>query len=106
MNPAFLPTVVELENIRNFELTNTFFSSPEIRRFAEGGDAPGLPQGNTASEKRGRRFFEDEVDFVDLKHGLCAGCHPGPMLNETNLFGQIVFGFPRGRVFRTSSRRS
>jgi len=100
LHPSFLPTVVELNHIRDFELTNEFFSSPEVRKFAEGGAAPGLPQGNTASEKRGRRFFEDEVDFVDPKHGLCAGCHAGPMLNETNLFGQLAFGVPQGTRFQ------
>src|SRR3954454_17521066 len=91
VRPAFLPTVVELDHIRDFQLTNEFFSSPEVRKFAEGGAAPGLPQGNTASEKRGRRFFEDEVDFGDAKHGLCAGCHAGPLLNQTNRFAEIVF---------------
>src|SRR4029077_6208938 len=100
VNPQFLPTAVELDHIREFELTNEFFSSPEVRKFAEGGAAPGLPEGNTASEKRGRRFFEDEVDFVDPKHGLCAGCHAGPMLNQTNLFAQIVFGIPLGTRFQ------
>jgi len=69
-------------------------------KFARGGSAPGLPQGNTASEKRGRRFFEDEVDFVDFKHGLCAGCHAGPMLNETNLFSLLAFGIPVGTRFQ------
>jgi len=95
-----LPTAADLDRIRAFELTNEFFSSPEMRKFANGGAAPGLPRGNTAAEKRGRRFFEDEVDFVDLKHGLCAGCHAGPMLNETNLFSQIAFGIPIGTRFQ------
>jgi cytochrome c peroxidase len=100
VNPQFLPTAVELDRIRDFELTNEFFSSPEVRKFAEGGAAPELPQGNTASEKRGRRFFVDEVDFVDPKHGLCAGCHAGPMLNHTNLFTKIAFGIPLGTRFQ------
>ena len=95
-----VPSDAVLDRIRAFELTNEFFSSPEMRIFAAGGAAPGLPRGNTASEKRGRRFFEDELDFVDLKHGLCAGCHAGPMLNETNLFGQLAFGVPIGTRFQ------
>jgi hypothetical protein len=94
------PTGAELERIRNFELSNSFFSDPSLRRFARGGRIPGLPPGRTESEKRGRRFFEDEVDFVDLKHGACAGCHAGPMLNETNLFGQLAFGVPVGTRFQ------
>jgi cytochrome c peroxidase len=97
---TIMPTAQDLENIRAFELTNQFFSSPEVRKFAETGVDPGLPQGVTDSEKRGRRFFEDVIDFVDFKHGLCAGCHSGPMLNETNLFAQIVFGVPKGTRFQ------
>jgi cytochrome c peroxidase len=42
------------------------------------------------------------VDFVDLKHGLCAGCHSGPMLNETNLAGELAFGVPKGTRFQTA----
>jgi len=94
------PTAAQLEQIKAFELTKQFFSSPELSHFASGGRAPDLPAGHTASEKRGRRFFEDVVDFVDLKHGLCAGCHAGPMLNETNLFAQLVFNIPRGTRFQ------
>jgi cytochrome c peroxidase len=69
-------------------------------KFVQGGPAPGLPNGNTDSEKRGRRFFEDVVDFVDFRHGLCAGCHAGPMLNQTNEFSQIAFGIPVGTRFQ------
>jgi cytochrome c peroxidase len=95
-----VPTDADLDRIKAFEMTNEFFSSPETRRFAAGGAAPGLPRGNTDSEKRGRRFFEDELDFVDLKHGLCASCHAGPMLNETNIFSLVAFGIPMGTRFQ------
>jgi cytochrome c peroxidase len=98
--PTLIPTAADLENIKAFQLTNQFFSSPELREFAEGGPAPGLPQGKTASEKRGRIFFEDVVDFAEPKHGLCARCHAGPMLNETNLVSQIIFGIPVGTRFQ------
>ena len=94
------PTVGELDQIKAFQLTNEFFSSSEVRLFAAGGPPPVLPRGNTESEKRGRRFFEDEIDFVDAKHGLCAGCHSGPMLNQTNQFLQIILGVPRGTRFQ------
>jgi cytochrome c peroxidase len=97
---TIMPTAQDLENIRAFELTNQFFSSPDVRKFAQTGVDPGLPQGVTDSEKRGRRFFEDVIDFVDFKHGLCAGCHSGPMLNQTNLFAQILFGVPKGTRFQ------
>jgi cytochrome c peroxidase len=90
----------DLEGIKAFEMTNEFFSSPEVRKFAEGGPALELPQGQTASEKRGRWFFEDVVDFADLKHGSCAACHAGPMLNQTNLFTYLVFGIPVGTRFQ------
>ena len=95
-----VPTGADLQHIKEFQLTNPFFSSPQVREFVFGGPDPGLPRGNTAAEKRGRRFFEDEVDFVDPKHGLCAGCHAGPMLNQTNLFTEIVFLIPLGTRFQ------
>ena len=91
----------ELERLAAFERTDGFFSSPAMRAFARGGVAPVLPEGVTQSEKRGRRFFEDVVDFADLKHGACAACHAGPMLNETNDFAQIVFGTPKGTRFQS-----
>jgi cytochrome c peroxidase len=94
------PSPSDLDRIKAFELTNEFFSSPEMRKLARDGVDPGLPRGNTDSEKRGRRFFEDVVDFTDPKHGLCAGCHAGPLLNQTNLAAQIFFGVPVGTRFQ------
>jgi cytochrome c peroxidase len=96
-----VPSSKELERIASFERSDAFFSSPALRAFARTGVAPALPPGVTASERRGRRFFEDAVDFVDLKHGACAACHSGPMLNETNDFAEIVFGIPKGTRFQT-----
>ena len=79
------PTDAEIRGIIDFEATDdAFFSSPALREFAHGGAAPQLPQGHTAAEQRGRRFFEDVSDLQDFKHGACAACHSGPMLNETN----------------------
>src|SRR6185295_19167457 len=48
------PSAEGLHAIGEFQKTNEFFSSPELRRFALGGPAPKLPAGHTASEKRGR----------------------------------------------------
>lgn len=80
-----VPTDAEARRIKEFETSDdTFFSSPALRAFARGGPAPSLPQGSTEPEKRGRRFFEDVTDLKDFKHGACAACHSGPMLNETN----------------------
>ena len=87
----------ELHAIAEFEKTNAFFSSPALRRFAlEKADAPDLPAGHTASEKRGRRFFENRPpDPTDgFKPGLCAHCHSGPLLNQTNEFAQFFIGLP------------
>src|SRR5262245_22267359 len=95
------PNGAELAALIRFEKTREFFSSPALKHFANGGPAPDLPKGYTASEKRGRRFFEDVVDFEDLKHGICAACHSGPMLNETNLFAEIGFGIPVGTRFQS-----
>ena len=91
----------ELERLVAFEKSDAFFSSPELLAFARTGTAPVLPDGVTDSERRGKRFFEDVVDFSDLKHGACAACHSGPMLNETNQFAELVFGVPKGTRFQS-----
>ena len=95
------PTGKELERLVAFEKSDAFFSSPALREFARTGTAPVLPDGVTESEQRGRRFFEDVVDFADFKHGACAACHSGPMLNETNQFSELAFGVPIGTRFQT-----
>jgi hypothetical protein len=92
-----IPSFASLQAIAAFQKSNIFFTSPEVRRFAlEAGPAPGLPAGNTASEKRGRRFFEDvPPDPSDgLKPGLCSHCHSGPLLNKTNEFADDFIGLP------------
>jgi hypothetical protein len=91
-----LPTLKGLELIKQFQMTDAFFSSPELRNFALGGPRPGLPRGNTASEGRGRRFFEDvPPDPTDgFKPGLCASCHSGSLMNQTNEFAPLFFGVP------------
>ncbi len=80
------PDDKDLRRIAEFQLTSGFFSSLELRRFADGGPQPQLPQGRTESEKRGRRFFEDAPFNPVTKAGICAACHSGPMLNQTNQF--------------------
>ena len=99
--PLGFPTGADLRRIKEFQLTDAFFSAPALRVFARGGDAPVLPPGASASEQRGRRFFEDVVDFTDLKHGACAACHSGPMLNETNAFLQAIAGVPPHTRFQS-----
>lgn len=99
------PTAEQLESIADFQRTERrFFSSSELFRFSRGGPAPTLPQGRTASERRGRRFFED-LPFVPNAagtalslDGICAHCHSGPMLNTGNQFGL----FPPGSRFTTA----
>jgi cytochrome c peroxidase len=97
------PSADDLHAIAEFEKTNEFYSSPEVRRFALGGPAPELPAGNTASEKRGRRFFEDVPPnpAEEFKPGLCAHCHSGPLLNQTNEFAKdfIQLPIPKGQRF-------
>jgi hypothetical protein len=80
------PTREELERIAEFQQTPAFFSSPRLLAFANGGPAPQLPQGHTAAEKRGRLFFVDSPFAPGKKEGVCALCHGGAMLNETNQF--------------------
>lgn len=83
-----VPPRIALRAIAAFQKSGAFFSSTALRDFASGGPAPGLPQGRTASERRGRRFFEDlpPDPAQGLKPGLCAHCHSGPLLNTTNEF--------------------
>jgi hypothetical protein len=91
-----VPSAADRHDIATFQLTNDSFSSPEVRRLALGGAAPELPWGHTATEIRGRRFFEDvPPNPADgFKPGLCAHCHSGPMLDRTNLFAAAFIGLP------------
>ena len=57
-----------------------------MKAFAEGGPAPGLPAGRTASERRGRELFVDAPWDPPNEKGTCALCHSGPMLNTANQF--------------------
>lgn len=68
------PTASQLDAIATYE--KTLFTSEALARYAAGGPPPALPAGRTASEKRGRTFFE--------ANGLCGQCHFGPMLNTTS----------------------
>lgn len=90
------PSAADLHSIAEFQRTEAFFSSPALRRFARGGAAPRLPRGHTPSEKRGRRFFEDvgPDPALGFKPGLCAHCHSGPLLNQTNEFAQAFIQLP------------
>lgn len=78
--PGREPSAEELGLIAAFQQTFSFYSSIRTFIYAKGGPAPHLPQGATASEKRGREWF------VDSPTGLCSHCHSGPMLNQTNEF--------------------
>jgi hypothetical protein len=91
------PTREQLDLIAAFqEKHERFFSSTVLRAFAGGGSAPGLPEGGTESERRGRTFFVDVSPTPGSKEGLCGMCHSGFMLNEVNLFGQRETGVPAG----------
>jgi cytochrome c peroxidase len=100
-----IPTPRELNLIANFQKTPRFYSSLPLLFFALTGEhAPGLPKGRTASEKRGRVFFEDlppdfSVDPPNFRVGACAACHSGPMLNQTNQF--LPVAVPPGSRFQT-----
>jgi cytochrome c553 len=91
------PTADQLAAIAEFQQTDKrFFSSKALKSFAEGGGAPPLPDGHTASEKRGREFFIDAPWNPPSKKGVCALCHSGPMLNTANEFATIPTGAPPG----------
>ena len=96
----------QLDLIAKFQRTGPqFFSSLEVALFAfTGQHAPGLPRGRTASEKRGRVFFEDlppdfSVTPPNFKVGACAACHSGPMMNQTNQF--LPVAVPPGTRFQS-----
>lgn len=83
-----------LNKIAAFESTE--FSRPELERFAQGGPPPGLPEGSTESEKRGRQFFVEPA--VIGKSGFCGMCHSGPMLDTS----PIALPLPGGDEVPTS----
>jgi hypothetical protein len=82
-----------------------FFSSFELLLFTfTGQHAPDLPPGRTASERRGRIFFEDvppdfSVNPPNFKPGSCGACHSGPPLNQANQF--LPIPVPPGTRFQT-----
>lgn len=80
------PSREDLLRIAQFQRTPGFFSSPALLAYAFGGPPPQLPRGRTESERRGRLFFEDAPFVPGAKAGVCALCHSGPMLDQTNQF--------------------
>lgn len=94
------PTPLQLELLAEFQRSPRFFSNGALRRFAEGGPPPVLPEGSRGSEQRGRLFFIDAPFEPPGKAGVCALCHSGPMLNESNIFaGPALRAIPGARFF-------
>lgn len=94
------PTDAQLELIAEHQQTRKFFTSDDLADYADGGCAPELPNGQSAAQKRGRKWFEDAyvpfaINSGSSRKGLCAICHSGPMLNESNGFNPLpVAPFP------------
>lgn len=85
------PTADELDSIVMYE--KTLFSSEAMKKHAkEGAPAPGIPAGNTDSEKRGAAWFAET--------GLCGSCHAGPLLNRMTAGNPM--GLPAGVQFGTA----
>jgi cytochrome c peroxidase len=85
------PTPDQLASIALYE--KTLFTSTAMRDFAtNGGPMPALPAGTTASEQRGRAFFEPTA--------LCGSCHGGVLLNRTTAFNPL--GLPPDFQFATA----
>ena len=96
------PTPLQLQLIADFQRTSPrFFSSLPLYLFAQGGPAPRLPKGVTASEKRGRAMFDNVPITPGSTRGLCAMCHSGPMLDVSNEFN-IFLPVPGLRFFGVS----
>lgn len=89
MQNTIAPTGEELRLIAEFEQSAPFFSSAALRRYANGGPPPILPEGRTRAEKRGRRFFLDQPVSLQDGTGFCAVCHSGPLLNQVNEFNPL-----------------
>jgi cytochrome c peroxidase len=96
------PTPLQLQLIADFQRTAPrFFSSLPLYVFAQGGPPPRLPNGVTASEKRGRAMFDNVPITPGSTRGLCAMCHSGPMLDVSNEFN-IFLPIPGLRFFGVS----
>ena len=80
--PRREPTRAELEAVAHTQ--RGAYTSGELQAFANGGPPPGLPEGSTESEKRGRAFFVDQPVDLATGHGICAICHSGPLLDTTS----------------------
>jgi cytochrome c peroxidase len=94
------PTPLQLRLIAEFQRTSPrFFSSLPLFAFAHGGPPPRLPNGRTASEKRGRAMFDDVPITPGSTRGLCAMCHSGPMLDVSNQFNIFLPDLPGLRFF-------
>ena len=99
---AVEPTPLQLQLIAEFQqAAPRFFSSVPLFIFAHGGPAPRLPNGVTASEKRGRAMFDSVPITPGSTRGLCAMCHSGPMLDVSNEFN-IFLPIPGLRFFGVS----
>lgn len=93
--PGRQPTSQELEKIADFQQSIGFFSNLRLLGWANGIlPPPTLPQGITAAQKRGRKWFVPSVG------GVCGHCHAGPMLNETSQF--LLAPLPPGSRFFTA----
>ena len=94
------PTPLQLELLAEFQRTSPrFFSSLPLFAFAHGGPPPRLPNGVTASERRGRAMFDDVPITPGSTRGLCAMCHSGPMLDVSNEFNIFLPDLPGLRFF-------
>jgi hypothetical protein len=92
---AIPPTDLQLALIAEFQRTSArFLTDGRLKRFAETGEPPALPEGTTDAEKRGRLFFVDAPFAPPSKVGVCALCHSGPMLNRTNQFAPMIASVP------------
>jgi cytochrome c peroxidase len=86
------PSASQLDAIAAYE--KTLFSSDALKAFAQNlAPAPGLPEGTTDSEKRGRVWFSET--------GVCGSCHGGALLNRNTPFNPG--GAPAGSQFGSAA---
>ncbi len=101
--PKLLPNQGQLDKIATFQTTAEFFTSSELADVACGGPDPGLPQGTTPEQIRGREFFvpmQQGTKKPDGKlHFDCSSCHAGPLLNEVRFNPAGATVIPDGTRF-------
>lgn len=91
-----LPTGQQADDMAEFQ--RGLFSSNALKKQHRKGIPAQLPPGRNALEQQGRTFF------VSGTRGLCAQCHSGENMDETDEFNatSVIFNIPPGAQIATN----